>query len=62
MLHLYHDSELWIEWTNQHGCGSRLEGGEGKVVCQQVLHCLSIFGQQGDGSGALGCDLMKVDI
>lgn len=33
----YQGSELYIEWTNQHGCGSPVDEDQPNMICQQIL-------------------------
>ena len=34
LMHYYHESEVYVEWTQQHGCGSDMEGErQGNLVC-----------------------------
>ncbi|CAD7936210.1 unnamed protein product, partial [Amoebophrya sp. A120] len=60
MMQYYRGSELWIEWTQQHGCGSDL-GAERQpnVVCTVILQYMcdsdnALLGRTLNGNGRSG--------
>jgi hypothetical protein len=42
-MEYYAGSELYVEWTNQHGCGSELDENQGNVIWLQVVFRVEAF-------------------